>query len=150
MENFRNTTYKVSTDGVIIGKKGIMKTYIDRGYEMVRLVVDKGVRKNMRVHRLVAETYLPNPNNLSQVNHINGIKNDNRVSNLEWTSPKENTLHSVKTGLTKSRKLSMTEVESIRNEYVRWSKNHNTTKLAEKYGVSQHSISKIINNKHYV
>ena len=49
-----------------------------------------GTKKRFYLHRLVAETYLPNPNNLPEVHHINGIRNDNRVDNLDWVSKEEN------------------------------------------------------------
>ena len=55
-----------------------------------------------RVHRLVADTYIPNPNDLPQVNHINGDKDDNRVSNLEWLSPGDNVAHAYVLGLKKA------------------------------------------------
>ena len=53
------------------------------------------------VHRMVAETWIPNPNNYREVNHINGDKDDNRVENLEWVTHRQNMHHAVRTGLIK-------------------------------------------------
>lgn len=71
-----------------------LKTQIDKyGYE--RVMLNKGDRLYVHVHRLVAEAFIPNPDpiNKTQVNHINEDKTDNRACNLEWMSPKENTNH---------------------------------------------------------
>src|SRR6185437_3742807 len=54
-----------------------------RGYVSVRLTAD-GRTRRYPLHRLIAKAFLPNPNNLPVVNHLNGVKTDNRVSNLEW------------------------------------------------------------------
>lgn len=54
----------------------------------------KNNKKNIKIHRLVATYFIPNPLNLPCVNHINGVKSDNRVENLEWVSVKENNEHS--------------------------------------------------------
>lgn len=87
--------YIVSSDGCIFrvssGKK--IKNQIDRyGYNYVALTINnKKVKK--KVHRMVCETFLENPLNKPQVNHKNGIKTDNRLSNLEWVTPRENLLH---------------------------------------------------------
>lgn len=67
------------------------------GYPTVLL--SKIVRKQHRVSRLVAEAFIPNPKNKRTVNHINGIKSDNRVENLEWMTHSENTQHALRTGL---------------------------------------------------
>lgn len=80
--------------------KGKMKTLLDSwdGYLETHLQhSDSGVQHNYyaRVHRLVAEAFIPNPHNKPQVNHINGDKKDNRVSNLEWVTESENTRHAM-------------------------------------------------------
>lgn len=70
----------------------------ERGYLRVNLKRD-GKSKSMNVHRLVALAWIPNPNDLPQVNHLNGVKGDNRVSNLEWCTAAENSQHAHRNGL---------------------------------------------------
>ena len=87
--------YEVSNDGAIRNKesKKILKTFInDKGYEIVSLWLN-GKDKKFRVHRLVADAFIPNPENKAQINHIDGNKLNNHADNLEWSTHSENISH---------------------------------------------------------
>lgn len=80
----------------------ILKTYRKTdGYWFVRLSKND-IPKNFYVHRLVAIAFIPNPENKPEVNHINGIKSENNILNLEWNSKKENIIHGYRNGLQKA------------------------------------------------
>ena len=86
--------YSVSNLGRVKSKKTgkLLKSYQTKGYLRVSLYNDAG-RKCKLVHRLVAEAFIPNPQNKPEVNHINGCKADANVCNLEWATASENMSH---------------------------------------------------------
>lgn len=72
-----------------VKEKIIKPSYDRKGYQMVRLSKD-GKAHTLKVHRLVAQAFIPNKNNYEQINHINEVKTDNYVENLEWCTAKYN------------------------------------------------------------
>lgn len=82
--------YQCSNLGRFRSEKKILKPILHiNGYTQINLYKN-GVGKTFRTHRVIAETFIPNPDNLPEVNHINEDKTDNRVENLEWCSSKYN------------------------------------------------------------
>lgn len=97
-----NPNYLVSDDGRVrrIDSDTDHSVRDKKGYPAVDLY-ERGKRNTERVHRLVAKAFIPNPDNKPEVNHKDGDKHNNRVSNLEWVTCKENCEHAWENGLVK-------------------------------------------------
>lgn len=119
---------------------------IKNRYAQVCLYLDKKVYQH-KVHRLVAEAFVPNPLNKPHVNHIDNNPTNNRASNLEWVTPKENTAHMLRNNRQArgekhgNSKLSATEIREIRDS------NLHPKTLAEAYSVGRPTIINIKNRK---
>lgn len=139
-------------------KKGrVLKGRDDtHGYLTLRLVNENG-QKHHKIHRLVAENFLKNTEMKREVNHINGVKTDNKVSNLEWVTSKENKTHAWNMGLYKKQdrskysgencgtsKFKEHQIIEIRRIYKLGGISQKA--LGEIYGTSQAQIHYIVNN----
>lgn len=127
---FNNTNfYYVSSKGRVYNSN--TKRLVGNVKVYPRVTINK---KTVDIHRLVAENFIPNPENKEQVNHIDGDKTNNHISNLEWATPKENIQHAVTIGLLKGRKGTLASEEEIKE----------MIKLRTE-GNSYQNISKIMN-----
>lgn len=146
--------YVCSPSGTIKNRKRdkvLRPTKDKNGYKRI-LLCRNGYHKNIAVHRVVALTFLDNPNNLPQVNHIDGNKINNNVSNLEWCSNYNNIHHAINNGLIKVKnennpnaKLKKKDVIAIREWFA--SGRYNKSELARAFGVSRTLIRYIIQQK---
>ena len=102
------TDYFITREGEVIstkfGKERPLKQVVcsGTGYKLVTLVKVGNIRKNKRIHRLMMEAYVPNPQGKAHVNHIDGNKLNNSLSNLEWSTCAENSQHAMDTGLSEA------------------------------------------------
>jgi len=121
------------------------------GYPTVQLWKGNSRYKSSLIHRLVAEAFIPNPQNLPEVNHKDGNKLNFAVENLEWTTRTENRRHAARIGLhivgkgekSPSHKLTKSQVEEIHFLAGKMTQR----KIAKLYGVTQHCISCIVRGK---
>lgn len=153
--------YFISNFGRIKGRTGkIINLQINKnGYCNFSIYPNGryGKSKNLKIHRLVAEAFIPNPNNYPIINHINGIKTDNRVENLEWCTYSYNATHAFENGLfipqrgceNTHSKLTKEDVKWIRKNYKPRDKVFGVRALAKKFNMNHSNISRIINNIKY-
>jgi hypothetical protein len=162
IKNFEGI-YAATEDGEIVSMKTgqpiILKGGNQSGYRTYSLRKD-GVQSQLLGHRLIAETFIPNPENKPQVNHKDGNKSNNAISNLEWVTKSENSKHAYATGLTKisqehlelmrknagKAKAVFTETDANNICAIYEHMEHKSTrKLAKAYGCSRPTIQRIVN-----
>lgn len=158
-----NTHYMVSDEGQVYSSRSNkillnMNRNINR-YEEVDIFDNDGKCHRMKVHRLVAELFLPNPQNLKEINHIDGDKHNNSVSNLEWCTRGYNIKHAYDHNLRTAKgsynanaKLTFEDVQYIRSHYVKGTGSHNrgTSKmLMDKFHITRAQVINIAKGKEW-
>ena len=150
--------YDITSDGDVIslnysgtGKEKILKARADnKGY--LRVVLHKNNKPyEHKIHRLVAEAFIPKIEDKNYINHINGDKADNRIENLEWVTLSENTKHAFDTGLKSHKgekhpqsKLKEQDIYEIFNLYY---KGYKRKQIAPIFNVSHYTITDVLNRK---
>jgi hypothetical protein len=138
--------------GTFTTKDYVLKPHKNKyGYLTFSMRNDFGVKKNTLQHRLLALNFIDNPNNYKCVNHINGIRHDNSLENLEWCSYSQNSKHGYDFNGRKNPIRKLTELQVIEiKEKLKNFKIGMGVELANEYNVSVWIISLIKNNKTYV
>lgn len=144
--------FEISRSGIIRNKKNlkIKSQYVgSTGYYMVS-VSKNNKTKPYRVHRLKAITFIPNPDNLPEVNHDDGNKLNNRISNLYWTNHLGNMQHAFKTGLVNNTgenngmcKISAKTAKQIKDRLPKESQQ----RIADSLGISRSLVQGISNGR---
>lgn len=152
--------FQISSLGRVFSKRTckILKLHKNKsGYLLLSTKIGGRSGKSVcfKVHRLVADAFIENPENKPFVNHKNGVKDFNQVQNLEWCTASENSKHAYENGLAKGRKgvnqnspkLTPEDVIYIRDNYVPRHPIFGARALAKKFSVNHERISSVINNK---
>lgn len=144
IQDFPN--YYILKDGRVWSKyrERWLKPNIDAQGYMKILLTKNGKQITQRMHRLVAQAFIPNPENKPEVNHKSGIKTDNNINNLEWVTSSENMQHSYNIGTHQkiigennfNAKLTNIQVNEIRNNHYKIIQPYKN-KIWEKYGISR-------------
>ena len=150
-----DTPYFVSESGGIFRDgKELYTSLTNKGYKDGCISIN-GKRKHLSIHRTVALLYVPNPNNLPQVNHIDGNKLNNHYTNLEWVTNQQNRTHAIENGLQAvgtdmpNSKLTEDDIRYIRENYIPKHPELGGMALSKKFGVGSPQISRIANNKRW-
>ena len=113
-----------------------------------------GVNRTVKVHRIVAEAFIPNPENKPTVNHKDGNKQNNNADNLEWATLSEQQIHAYGNGLNSNscelnpgHKLTLSQVEWIKEHYIKRDKTFGVIALAKRFNVHRKTIGRIVNGQ---
>lgn len=140
--------YLINENGDVYKNGNKLKSHKDHnGYLQIKLTKTNKRRGSYLIHRLVALTYIPNPNNLETVNHIDGNKLNNNVNNLEWLSMYNNLKHAKQLGYNGSYRDIDDEIIKIVIKELEYG--HSVNYICNKYNVSKNFVSRIRQNRRH-
>lgn len=134
--NFPN--YTITKDGVVTGKQVKKQTLGKNGYRYVTLY-SNNTSKKLYIHRLIAELYIPNTEYKRTVNHINGNKQDNCLTNLEWNTDSENIKHAYDNGLNPSNSKVTDDIRKVM--YLRFMNGESMQAISNDYSFNNVTVS---------
>lgn len=135
--------YMALVDGRIWSyrKKRVLKGEHHNGY--VKIMIDG---KQVFIHRLIAKTFIPNPENKPHVNHLNSVRDDNRVANLEWCTPAENNDHAIRSGrMPRGERHNFAKLSEADAKYIKYSRVAPSV-LAKEFGIHRVLVWQIRTN----
>jgi len=149
--------YKINIDGEVFSLYKYKTNIVTDTWRPVKWVLDKGIgyylvtmvnaktkkRSNRFIHRLLGQAFIPNPENKAHINHINGIKTDNSLSNLEWNTPKENSQHAVDNKLTTYECIEKAVIQ-MTNDFEEIAEFKSARIASKETGVAFQNISKVV------
>lgn len=147
-----NYNYYTPFSGHKIIPSKIVKGANKNGYKQIALFKE-GIRELVFIHRLVALCFIDNPENKPFINHKDSSRSNNKIDNLEWVTPKENSIHAHNSGkfiMPRGEKSGSTKLKTEDVNYIKTNPDKLTQKeLATKFSISQGGVSKIKNNKNW-
>jgi hypothetical protein len=157
MKRFRDTDYFVNEYGDVFRNGKRLKPIMNRTYSKGVPIKDKywtisiwknNKKKIFSIHRLVGELYVPNPNNLPEIDHKDNNRFNNHYTNLEWVTGEENRDRAKETGIG-GHKLTDNDVRYIRQNYKKGSKDFSGVILSKMFNIHESQISRIVRNLLY-
>lgn len=135
--------YSISSNGQVRNDKTnyLLQPSSQNGYYSVRLAIKPNEGKHFRVNRLVAQAFIPNPDNKPYVNHIDGNTFNNHVENLEWVTPSENSIHAYETGLRTANRTRQVNQYNLQGKFLMTFESLN--EAARQTGTSQPKITEV-------
>lgn len=154
VKRFRDTDYFITENGDVFRNDKKLKPFLNHGYYRICLSINN-IKIKHRINRMVAECYIPNPDNLPVVNHKDGNKTNNHYTNLEWVTDRQNKDHAIENSLyalgerNHTNKLTTEQVIWIRNHYIKGDKDFGSRPLSRRFNVSKGCIDGIIHHRNW-